>query len=202
MESQLNPVSLATSEEHQPWVCAVENWSEIGKESAATLLSLAEKRLAETIVTAEGISKRSDRLLSIVIPLLTLALSYVFGNGVDKFGDNYLVTMACFSLVPLTMSLYHIIQNFLPYQIRVTGEEPKYVATPELFDTDLKEEHKYISLVLHQLSNYQLKIDKNLHTNKNRITHNEKALRLMICLPAITVIAYFLVLAEQFLGNV
>lgn len=181
----------------EPWRSEITQWDKIGKESATTMLNLAEKRLSETVVTADIISKRADRLLSIQITLLTLALGYLFSQGLIEMERNYLVTIAFVSIFPLCISLFYIFKNFLPYDIRVPGEDPKNVAIPTLFDNNLEGEEKFFSLVLNQLASYQLRIDKNVESNANRMKNNTLALYALITLPIAPVVAGVLVAVAQ-----
>lgn len=182
-----------------PWASDIVQWGDIGKDSAGMMLTLAEKRLSESVASAAIISTRADRLLSIQIPLLTVAIGYILSKSALHLENDYLATVAYVALWPLSMSLWFVARNFLPYKISVPGEDPKRMATSYQFDNDLQPEEKYINLVLNQLSSYQLRIERNRALNARRMKNNTWALYALMSLPISPVVAFALFECAQLL---
>jgi hypothetical protein len=193
--SSFNKVFTPKQKHSQAWSADIAKWQYIGKDAAAVVLSLSERRLTETIATAESINKRTDRLLTITVALFTVIVGYLLKDARSESVDLFLVAICLLSLLPLGFSSFFIIKNFAPNNIHVPGSPPSKLLTTARFDGDLTPEEQYLDLVLDQAESYQESIEHNLRYNRKRMRNNNLAQVGLICLPFFLLLVYLITLS-------
>lgn len=179
------------------WKNDIINWKKIDVEIAKFYLSTAERRLEEQIKTSESITSRTDKLLGISISLTTILAGYIFSllTGNESWIWNYYTISSILALIVLILSLLFLVKNLFPFEIRIPGEDPRNIVTSLFIDSDYDSKEIYQNLVLNQLNNYQLRIDKNKEVNTKRMINNTLALRSLILLPITLIVGYLILLA-------
>jgi hypothetical protein len=172
------------------WTTDVENCEGIGKDAAAAMMALAERRLSETVSTAETITKKAETLLTITISLLTIAVGYLLKDARSTNSDEFLFNISLLTLLPLTAALFFIIRNLLPYSIDVPGASPKNTFRSSRFDIGLTTDLQYIHLIVDILQQHQDRIDHNEDCNRRRRNNNFKAQVCFIFLPFVIFLAF------------
>lgn len=157
---------VETTPEQEPWPPTIEDWRNINKDAASTMLALAEKRLSETLVLGENHRKRTDLLRSIVVPVFTLSAGYFLTNIAAQGKNLNLLLLSFLVAAGLVFTMYFISKNiFDAFNPAVPGAQPIKTLTSNRFNGVLSPEHQYLDLVLHQLMVYQKAIERNTRIN-------------------------------------
>jgi hypothetical protein len=169
------------------WQSNIKDLGAIDVAMGNLLLSQGETVLKETAETGKLISSRADRFLAIKIPIASVLSVYALNNC--SHITSFLPLSALLSLIVIGISLFYTYQNLSNYTISIPGEYPKILAITEYFDNQLSAEKKYANLILAICEDIQLRIDNNDASNEKRVANNEKALNILLILPACPVIA-------------
>ena len=177
----------------------IVEWEKIGKDVSALMLKQCETLLKETIETAKTISTRAEKLISIILPIVSALIVYVIKNGWCEI-TSYLSITAIVTIAVLLTSLIYAYKAFKPYDVYISGEYPKNIVTSELLNTDLPKSEQYLTVFLNICENIQLRIDNNDTRNEMRqkdINASLKALALLTITPIVSLIVYLFFLEHH-----
>jgi hypothetical protein len=174
------------------WKIDLDNWQQIGKDAADLMLSLAEKKLAASIVAIDEQNKRTETLRNITIALLTLAIGYLIKDEASASNREYLVLIAQVTLGPLLFSSLFIILNFFSAEVTATpGATPETTLTQERFDGRFIGSEQFLDIVFDQLESYEQRIYHNELILKRIKNYNQLAgTAIFIGIPALLLIVF------------
>src|ERR1700722_7706756 len=144
---------------NEDWKSDIKDWDKITKETANLLLEQGETLLKETVLTAESISKRADRIVTILIPLSAALATYIFNNL--SCIKNFLPLTALCCFVVILISLASVYGNFKNYKINVPGEYPKNIMTTTFINNSFNNHQQFINLTMSICENLQRRIAQN-----------------------------------------
>jgi hypothetical protein len=174
----------------EKWQCKISDWTKIPKEIATLYLSQADAALKETVETSKTITAKADRIFSIVLPIFSALVAFLF-NSIAQKKFTQLELAAGLALIPLVICLYFSYKNIGKYEVAVPGLHPKHLMTDGNLNPNLKEnEQQLISLTLLICESIQDKIDRNIAINTSRTNKNVFALKVLLWVPAAPIIAY------------
>jgi hypothetical protein len=181
----------------EKWEPQRGNWQSIGKDAAAEMLNLAEKRLNETIATNEHFKKKAELLRSISLPVLTVAVGYIFtyattarSSDDSSLGQMLLFSLAIAVILPLCGVLYFVARILVHgEELSVPGASPSTMLTQKRFvDSRYDEDEQFVDLALDVLEQYQERIDKNREINKG-IKIDDSGMQICFYLAILAVLA-------------
>jgi hypothetical protein len=161
------------------WNIKIEKWDQIDSKTAALMLSQCETKLKETAETAKTISAKSEKLISIFIPIATVLVVYIITGNHNSM---LLYLSACISLIPCCFGIFLCLRNMLKYTVNVPGVMPSEIFKSELIENDLNHDQKYLSVVYGLAENFQSGIKENIINNSNRIKNNDYSIYCIISL--------------------
>lgn len=165
------------------------NWHTISEKTAGLILAQGEGLLKETVETAKAISTRSDKLISIQIPILTAFVAYLFGSEYNKT-INYLQLSVIIAAVIVFISFVYAYKSFKKYDIAVPGENPSKIASSAFIDKYQNEKQQYLNMVVFISEGIQARVDINIIANKKRMAYNSSSLKILIWLPIAPFLSY------------
>jgi hypothetical protein len=179
------------------WRTDIKEWDKITDATASLILQQGETLLKETVDTAASISKRADKIITILIPIDTAIGVYIIDHFANKYELIPLSAIFCFSI--MTISLYFSYRNFKNYDISVGGEFPKNIMNTIFINDSLKDRLQYINMVMCICENNQARIEVNRKANERRMKNNVRSLNtlffLILC-PGLAYILHLLFLAH------
>lgn len=187
------------------WYPDIKDWNKVSEKTAQFILVQSENILKETLETNKGVSAKTDKLISIYTPLITLLIVYFFNlistNKALNLVISFLPLTAILSIIIIALSIYFCLKNFFKYYVSILGEYPKNMLRSDLID-EYEGEGQYINLVLNLCQNLQYRIDSNRTVNNQRIRNNDISLRILIIgLPCCPVISYLSLLLLDYLKS-
>lgn len=164
--------------ETKEWYKNITFWNKIEQKSAEVVIAQSENLLKETILTAQSIKDRADKLIGILIPIISGLLAYIISN-LPKLMD-ILQLCALFSLVTLISSFCVLYINTKPYKINVPGENPEFFLNDNVIYENDKSGEQFIKIALMICHNCQIRIIQNEEFNKIRGRKNKIALNFLV----------------------
>ncbi len=141
------------------------NWKKITDKTAALLYSEGEKRLEETVVTFNIFTDKAFRLLSLMLPSVTLVAGFVvYSNPIQQSGANWPAIVFVFSNIP---PLILLIRTVSGYTIHTNGSLPRDLFLEDSIKDDIKGS-QYIGTVVTLSEIIQDKINHNILINLRR----------------------------------
>src|SRR5687768_2533777 len=95
---------------YMPSDAFLDNWQEIDIDLLRLFFQQSERRLEETIKTAEGLTTRAHILLSVALPIFTFSLGYVVSNDIRNEDVRLYVLSAFFVLILFFFSIIEIVK--------------------------------------------------------------------------------------------
>jgi hypothetical protein len=162
----------------QNWKTDIKDWRKLSKDTADFILAQAETLLKETLDTANSITVRAERIITLQVPLLVGLLVYIFNNLKDI--SHFLPLTAVLCATVIISSIAACYNNFKKNEIDVPGEYPKNILSSRLIENKFDEKEQYLNMVINQCENFQLRIDKNDKLNVLRMKRNMRSLNIFI----------------------
>ena len=153
------------------WHTDIQDWTKLTKDTVNFCLSQAELSLKSSIEASDRISTRAFSILTVVIPIITLSIGYLFKQITEHNADNYILSLAIFCLFFCFMSLFFLIRIIFPRNWMSLGGQPKEIFTSNMLDNDFEPELKFIAIVMGEIQAIQLKIDFNRASNYKRLNY-------------------------------
>ena len=166
-----------------------DRWDEINVGYLSLVFAQAEKRLAETTKTADTITTRAYALLGISVTITTLTLGYLVSHSIADQSDQIFIISCALILMILPAVFWKLLRCILPYQIDVSGSEPKLLFDENFID-GFPEEEQAKNLYLNECKSYQERINHNQHVNRIRMTLFSESLKLIALTPLSFVLAW------------
>ena len=177
--------------EEPEWPKSIIYWNKISDKSLQLALAQSETILKETVVTAQSIQDKTEKLISLLIPAITALLAYVLAHY--KSITDTLVLSAVFTIYFIAIALYYLGLNFQPYKIQVPGEDAEIFINNQTIKNPDPDGYQYIRIGLQICKTYKERADKNEILNGTRSTRNKLALFvLVIGLPTSPILALLL----------
>ena len=153
------------------WDSELDNVKDIDKDLIKFYFDQAEKSLKSTLELADKISVRAYALLAVVIPILTLILSYLSKN---YFGTELLscqlLGLLWLVLIAVIISFGFLVYVVFPKDYYQLGREPKYIVKNEYYDNpEYPKEASYKLMLSYELENYQYRISYMDKMNNDRV---------------------------------
>jgi hypothetical protein len=183
------PLSLTTLTED--WKTDIKDWTKITEKTAALMLEQCESVLKETLETAKSISAKAEKILTILIPIATALITYLFSKKLSEL-LYFLPLTGLFCLPVLLGSIAFSYFNFLKYEIAIPGDEPKKLVVSAFIDQNFSDNQQYVNMVLSICENIQRRIDINERANAIRTTWNTRSIKTLGLLILCPVFSYLL----------
>src|SRR5688572_6661953 len=164
--------------QQQLWRTDIKDWRKLSKETADFIFAQAETLLKETLDTANSITVRAERIITLQVPLVVALLAYIFNNLKDI--SSFLPLTALLCALVIISSIAACYNNFKKNEIDVPGEYPKNILTSRLIENKFDDKEQYLNMVINQCENLQLRIDKNDKLNILRLKRNMRSLNIFI----------------------
>jgi purine-cytosine permease-like protein len=178
------------------WKTDVKNWDKITNETASLILDQSETVLKETVETAKTISEKTDRLMSILLPIASAILIYLIRN-IYTYKLNFLNISGGLIFCVICISLWYCYKNFRHYNIAIPGFPPKDILISKLIDNGFNESQQYINMIMTLCENIQDRIELNTTLNTSRSRNNRIALKWLFAIPVCPMVsAVFLFLCQ------
>lgn len=158
-----------------------EKWYEIDIEYLKRVFDQAEKRLQETIKTADSLTDRGYKLSGIAISVATILASYVFSQDWTDCKDRVLEIAAVISLVMSGASIYFIVRLTMATRFHVLGSEPKKTLTINCISYEPDEQYRVH--LFSEIESLQNRIAFNFIENDRRIKLSTKAIYWLMVIP-------------------
>jgi len=171
------------------------------KDVANLILAQGEALLKETVETSKTITAKTEKLLSLVLPLATTFLAYTISTYFTK-GWEFLNILAAVALMPCCISLFYIHKNFKSYNIAVSGDFPKSLLVTDFFNNQIPDDHTYMTVLFHVYETIQSKIEINRPLNTARSNANQKALVALLFILPSPLVAFLLLHSRHLIDYV
>lgn len=176
---------------NKDWKTDIKNWQKISEQTAKLMLEQSESVLKETTETAKGISARAERIISILIPITTALVAYLFSKSYSQLMDFLpLTAILCLTVAVASLVLSYI--NFEKYSIAIPGDYPDKIVRSVFIDNTYNEAEQYVNMILSICENIQRRISINEKCNAKRTRNNTMSLRVLFGFILCPVLAYFL----------
>jgi len=162
------------------WRSDIKNWEKLSKDVCDLLLSLAKKRLKETVSISDFISNKNNLILGINTTIITslVGLIVIYNSNMLIFGASILGLVIC------SYAQYYLLRNLFPFTIGTLGEEPRLLMTSDFLESnDLNDQEQYNALVIQVCEAYQTKIILNMQVNSKRNIRISLAVISLSCFP-------------------
>jgi hypothetical protein len=160
------------------WRTNIQDWTKIKENTAKLMLDQCETALKETADTAKSITEKSEKILTILLPITTAVLAYLFSRTPADLRNFIFLTAIC-ALPVLLASIFFAYKNFVKYEVFIPGDFPSRIVQSVFIDNEYTADQQYVNLVLNICENIQRKIDINERTSKARSHHNVLAIRVL-----------------------
>ena len=167
------------------WKTDIEKWQNISVQTAEFYVTLAEKRLDESVESSKSASDKSEKLLALNITLFTSILAYLTNTN---FKITYFNLVLAFVIIFLSIQLFYLYKNNFIYKIGTKGEEPQHILKKEFIES-YEDDEQYLNLALHICETYQEKINSNNIVNGKRAKNLIIAIYLFLGLPSSLLLA-------------
>ena len=158
-------------ENYKIWTTDIQDWTKLTKDTVNFCLSQAELSLKSSVETSDRITTRAFSILTIVIPIVSLSIGYLFKQIIDHTTDKYILIAAIFALFSCFLSLFYLIRIIFPREWMSLGGQPKEIFTSNMLDNEFSSELKYVALVMGEIQAVQTKIDFNKLSNYKRLDY-------------------------------
>jgi hypothetical protein len=173
------------------WKTDIKDWTKISEKTATLMLTQSELVLKEKLETAKSISQKAEKILTILIPITTALITFLFSKKLNEILE-FLPLTALLCLPILLISIIFSYYNFLKYEIAIPGEYPKNIATTTFIDQPFTSDQQYVNMVLNICENIQRRIDINEESNRVRRSFNIRSIKTLGLLILCPVISYLL----------
>lgn len=182
------------------WTHEINDWTKISEKTAGLMLSASEKALSESIETFKNHSAKTDKLLSICLPILTVLVGVLINKIVgDQKLNDFIFFASVYATIIVLISSFFITKNLFPSELCVAGAEPKMILKTELIDNDLEKDEQYINMIITLCENYQNSISRNRITNNKRNKNNVLAIKILLFLPISPLLSWGTILSSVYL---
>ena len=158
-------------ENYKIWTTDIQDWTKLTKDTVNFCLSQAELSLKSSIETSDRITTRAFSILTIVIPIVSLSIGYLFKQIIDHTTDKYILIAAIFGLFSCFLSLLFLIRIIFPRDWMSLGGQPKDIFTSNMLDNEFSPELKYVAIVMGEIQAVQYKINFNQSSNFKRLDY-------------------------------
>lgn len=156
-----------------------ENLDKVGIGVLKDMFSQAEKRLIQTIDTANTVTSKAYKILPITLSLLVLSTGYIFSK---EGRDMTLFLTASYSMIFSSISLIYLVHAIWSYEFHVVGSSPK-MTFDEVFVKDLEELDQQKYFLMNEAKEYQSRIEFNQEINSKRQKNVKWAIILLSVIP-------------------
>lgn len=153
----------------------------------------AEKQLKDLIDTGNIITTRTTTLITVVVGLLIAIISYFINRWDTKQYFDSLTTTSIIVVIYLLVICFYLRMNILPKEYAVPGAAPKLFFKDSIFGEKSDEQNRLRNLYINEIESYQKRIEHNKATNNERWKHYNQALLLVVLLPIVMPVIFFII---------
>ncbi|MEP2508476.1 MAG: hypothetical protein ABJH72_03930 [Reichenbachiella sp.] len=166
----------------------IDHWESVGYDLLLLVFQQAEKYLAETVKSGEGITEKAFKVLGFSITILTVSLGYVF---VSENQNELLQLSSVFAILLCILSIVFLIKPIWSYKTYVSGSSPSYLLRNEQLVTGFSESKDQArNLLLSECVEYQERINYNIRTNFSRSKFVHFAIISLILIPFTLILSW------------
>ena len=152
----------------KPFKIPKSSWKTISIDSINFVLSEAKDYLDYTIKESDKITSRAYSIVLLLFAILSGTIGYTFNKVSHSDFSKIILLNFCLSFVMIFL-LFHLGRLVFPRKLMVKGRLPRKIALKEfLLTPELSKEENYLSFIIQEVENTQVKIDYNLTCNKKR----------------------------------
>jgi hypothetical protein len=171
----------------------LNHWSNASKDLWIKFFEQSEKRLDETIKSADTITTRAYSLLALGSTIFGLILSYWVSHSVLNDSDSVLVFGSFLILMLFGIALYKLVRCIAPYRFEVKGSEPSKILK-DGFIKEVKADIQLKNFLFSECESYQNRITHNHGVNKERMALLYEAILIMALSPLSLLVSWGLFL--------
>lgn len=171
------------------WEPKINDWSKVTIEHAKFIFSQAEKRVDESVKTADLISSKLYNLLTLNAALFVGIGGYISSNVYKEGVSREIFSMAVIAAIYLLLIIIYIFLHIKPKGFYTSGSQPKDLFVQEFFeveDADISTMYFYAQ----EAKNYQERISHNATINTSRAKSISIAIVAMILLPILLTLLF------------
>jgi len=128
------------------WKSDIKDWTKVSEKTATLILTQSESVLKEKLETAKSISQKAEKILTILIPITTAIITFLFSKKINEV-FQFLPFTALLCLPILLVSVAFSYYNFIKYEVAIPGEYPKNLATTIFIDQPFSSDQQYIKTI-------------------------------------------------------
>lgn len=177
------------------WTLNLEYWNETNPETLKYVLQEAQLNLDHTLAENDKLTARAFTLVSIIIPVLSLAIGYMVKDMANTLEERHalLEFLSLIAMSVLSYVLFLLIKIIVPRNIMYSGREPKELVTVDnLQSNELSHSDLYISMLISEVEWFQARIEHNDYQNELRIEKLNTAINAISITIACLIAAIFL----------
>lgn len=157
----------------QPTPIDLPNWDNLTVQTVNFIYTESEKRLKEILDACQYIQEISHRILSILLPIISLAMGFVYQK---KWSDDYRVMLPVLIFICVELvAIYFLLRTIRHKSLHSLGSNPKDLLKPHLVNVD-ENDLQYIGFVFAACKEIQSKIDHNKPINITMSANNNWAI--------------------------
>lgn len=176
------------------WSLEISDWTKSNVKSLELIHTKANEAFNYTTNVADKVSSRAFTFISIIVPIISLIIG-LLGNQIvepTKSIPSTVLIVALIICVPSVLSLGALIWMIFPKKFMHAGREPKKLAIPQFIqDDNFSSDEQYLSLLISEIEDLQLKIDYNKLINSKRLKVLKWVLRIISASLFLSIIILF-----------
>jgi hypothetical protein len=165
-------------EQSREWPKDIVWWHKITDKSVDIAVQQTETYLKETVVSAQSIQDRADKLVGLLTPTLSAILVYLL-SSTKSIIDILHITGATF-LCFLVWAFFYLYRNITPYEVCVPGSYADQYINSETIGKDDEPHEQYLQIALAICSQNKSRAQLNDSNNKVRSKRNQKAITTVV----------------------
>lgn len=161
----------------------------ISVEDAKFIFHQAEERLRGTIFIADYISTKSINIITILVGVISAALTYPISHWKGLYHMDSKQSIAVAAAMYAMLIGVFLIKNILPSKYHPIGTKPRDLCVPQLF-ANADKDIRLIDLYLVEIKSYNSRIEYNWKLNDLRYSRYRSALIALYSTPFILAIVF------------
>ncbi len=164
----------------------------VSLEDVKFIFSQAEKRLDDTVKTGESIASKTMSMITLMVGVLIALSGFMISDWKSLPSATHKDYTAVIGSIYILGLFIYMVNNVLPSRNFVLGSEPEELMIPQFFDEAVQLDKITILIYISEIENYNLRIAENLEINRGRLTRYRLSIILLLLLPIVLGITYFL----------
>jgi predicted membrane protein len=171
------------------WKLNITNWTNLSIDTALFFYNESSNYLKYTIDLSEKITQRAYTLSVVIIAAIGALINFMLSFEIKSIYNEILFSLIVLSVLVLFVLGLYLVKVIFPFGLHHLGRQPKELNSDKYLTPEhLTKEQAYLSFVINEIQNNQVKIDFNLNVNTSRL----KNLKRLIVLILVSFVAFVL----------